>query len=276
MPRSKTALEGADRTVRLGGLNFHYRDWGRADLPAIVVLHGLGHNASHWDPVAAALADGHRILALDQRGSGQSEWTTQYSFSLMRDDLAAFVDALGLHSIDLVGHSMGGTVAYVYAVTQPVALQRLVIVDTAPPDPGEWPQTNRPIPPPEFASFEDAVTFLSHAAPEVDQQRIRRYLEESVVQLQSGRWRWRFDPVMSAAINKDLTTTAPGIWHDLPRISAPTLLLWAQNSFVPRGHMERVRVAIPTCSLVEIPNSTHDVNIDNPADLIHALRSFLS
>ncbi len=105
MPSSKTALAGADRTVRLGGLKFHYRDWGRADLPAIVVLHGLGHNASHWDPVAAAPADGRRVLVLDQRGHGRSEWTAQYSFALMRDDLAAFVDALGLRGVDLVGHS---------------------------------------------------------------------------------------------------------------------------------------------------------------------------
>lgn len=276
MPSSKTALAGADRTVRLGGLNFHYRDWGRADMAAIVVLHGLGHNASHWDPVAAALADGRRVLVLDQRGHGRSEWTAQYSFALMRDDLTAFVDALGLHSVDLVGHSMGGTIAYLYAVPQPAALRRLVIVDTAPADPGSRPYTERPNPPAEFASFEEGLGFLKRRAPEIEEPRLRRYLEQSLVQLPSGRWRWRFDPVMADAISKDLATGAPLIWHDLHRISVPTLLLWARNSFVGREAMERIRAAIPTCSLVEIPNSTHDVNVDNPDALVGAVRTFLA
>ena len=164
MPSSIAAPEGADRTVRLGGLSFHYRDWGGEDMPAIVVLHGLGHNASHWDPVAAALAGGRRVLVLDQRGHGQSEWTAQYSFALMRDDVAAFVDALAVPSVDLVGHSMGGTIAYLYGVAQPAALRRLVIVDTAPPDPGR-PYTERPIPPAEFATFDDGLEFLKRHAP---------------------------------------------------------------------------------------------------------------
>jgi len=245
-------------------------------MPAIVVLHGLGHNASHWDPVAAALADGRRVLVLDQRGHGQSDWTAQYSFALMRDDLAAFVDAVGLRSVDLVGHSMGGTIAYLYAIAEPAPLRRLVIVDTAPPDPGSWPYAERPIPPGEFATFEEGLGFFKQSAPEIDEQRLRRYLEQSLIQLQDGRWRWQFDPVMADAISKDLATGAPLIWQDLHRISVPTLLLWALNSFVPRERMERVRSAIQSCHLVEIPSSTHDMNVDNPAALIDAVQVFLS
>jgi pimeloyl-ACP methyl ester carboxylesterase len=171
---------------------------------------------------------------------------------------------------------MGGTIAYLYGVVQPAALRRLVIVDTAPPDPGSWPYTERPIAPAEFASFDEGLEFLKRGAPEIEEQRLRRYLEQSLVQLQSGRWRWQFDPVMSDAISKDLATTAPLIWHELHRISVPTLLLWARNSFVPRERMERVRSAIQSCNLVEIPNSTHDMNVDNPAALIDAVQVFLS
>ena len=81
---------------------------------------------------------------------------------------------------------------------------------------------------------------------------------------------------MADAISKDLATGAPLIWRDLHRISVPTLLLWAQNSFVPRERMERVRTAIPTCALVEIPNSAHDVNVDNPDALVDEVRTFLA
>jgi len=129
---------------------------------------------------------------------------------------------------------------------------------------------------PEFATFEDGLDFLKWRAPEIEEPRLRGYLEQSLVQLPSGRWRWQFDPVMADGISKDLSTGAPLIWHDLHRISVPTLLLWARNSFVPREALERVMAAIPTCSLVEIPNSTHDVNVDNRDALVGAVRTFLS
>lgn len=73
------------------------------------------------------------VVALDQRGHGQSDWSAEYSFELLRDDLAAFVDALGLKRFSLIGHSMGGTVSYLYAEAHCSRLERLVIEDTPPP-----------------------------------------------------------------------------------------------------------------------------------------------
>src|ERR1700748_2459465 len=81
--------------LELGGLNFHYTDWG-GDGPPLVMLHGLSGHARTWDHTAAALRGRYRVLALDQRGHGDSDWAPQYGFGPMAGDLLAFLDAMQL------------------------------------------------------------------------------------------------------------------------------------------------------------------------------------
>ena len=93
----------------------------------MVLLHALGEQAANWDEVAARFATQFRVVALELRGHGASSWPGTYSFTLMRDDVLGVLDALDLHDLVLVGHSMGGTVAYLVAQAQPGRIARLVV-----------------------------------------------------------------------------------------------------------------------------------------------------
>jgi pimeloyl-ACP methyl ester carboxylesterase len=97
-----------DEIVTLDGLRFHYRDWGDSTAPPVVVLHGYTQHAHSWDTIARALADRFRVLALDQRGFGESDWAADYHELRLVADLAGFVEALGLPTVSLVGFSIGG------------------------------------------------------------------------------------------------------------------------------------------------------------------------
>jgi len=122
------------RTVTLDAGEFAYREAGPPDGTPAVMLHGLGSRAATWDRIAAGLAGrGYRTLALDQRGHGDSARTADYSFELLRDDVAAFAAALRLGRFVLIGHSMGGTAACLYAERFPDRLTALVLEDTPPP-----------------------------------------------------------------------------------------------------------------------------------------------
>lgn len=121
-----------DRYVTLDGLRFHYREWGDPAAPALVLLHGGWEQASTWDPVAAALAERYRVLALDQRGHGESDRAEDYAVSRMADDIEAFADALRLGCHALCGYSMGGVVALMYAGQRPEAVTRLAMIDHGP------------------------------------------------------------------------------------------------------------------------------------------------
>lgn len=130
-------METRVNQIELNGLPFQYREYGDPSAPPLVILHALGKDAESWDQAVAALGEKYRILALDQRGHGGSARTGTYTFELMCNDLLHFADAMNLERFTLVGHSMGGTVSYLFAETYPSRLERLVVVDTPPPFSGK-------------------------------------------------------------------------------------------------------------------------------------------
>lgn len=135
----------AVREVALaGGTVISCRLSGDPGAPPMVLLHALGEDAGSWDEVAAWFATGFRIVALDLRGHGTSTWPGAYSFPLLRDDVLGVLDALDLSDLVLVGHSMGGIVAYLVAQAQPGRISRLVVEDAAPPFPRDRPVPARP------------------------------------------------------------------------------------------------------------------------------------
>ncbi|MEV6526751.1 alpha/beta hydrolase [Longispora sp. NPDC051575] len=132
-------------TVALPDVTLHYTEVGDPTAPPVVLLHGTPANSTRWTDIAAALADGYRVIAVDQRGHGRSGHTPTYSFESYRRDVLDFADALGLDRFALVGHSMGGTVACLFAEHHSDRLTALVLVDSPPPrEPGDWDPGPRP------------------------------------------------------------------------------------------------------------------------------------
>src|SRR5580658_10641389 len=117
------------RNIVLRQMRFHFLEWGQEDAPPIVLLHG-GHQSAHsWDLVSLNLAQRYRVLALDQRGHGDSEWPrdVEYSNHAMSLDAEAFIAALGLERPILMGHSMGGRNALLLTRRDPSRLGALVV-----------------------------------------------------------------------------------------------------------------------------------------------------
>ena len=113
----------------VNGNSLHYRDWGGSGQP-VVLVHGLASNCRIWDLVAPILADEFRVVALDQRGHGQSfKPDTGYDFATVTSDLEGFIDALELARPIIVGHSWGGDVALEYDIAYPGKARGLCFVD---------------------------------------------------------------------------------------------------------------------------------------------------
>lgn len=132
------------RSVDVGGGRLAYQVSGPPDAPPLVLLHALGEDAADWNVVAHGFARSWRVYALDLRGHGRSDWPGDYSLQLMRDDVLGFLDALGLDRVDLIGHSMGGIVAYLFAEEYPQRVDRLVLEDVPVPRPREQSTPTRP------------------------------------------------------------------------------------------------------------------------------------
>src|SRR5436853_3001997 len=98
-------------------LRLHYLEWGEATAPTIVCVHGYTSSAQAFNALARHLHARYRVLALDVRGHGESQWSSEkaYGYTDQTRDVAAFVDALGLDRFVLIGTSMGGIIAMAYA-----------------------------------------------------------------------------------------------------------------------------------------------------------------
>jgi pimeloyl-ACP methyl ester carboxylesterase len=139
------------RDVRLqDGLRLSYLAGGDPGASPLVLLHALGQDATSWDAVTAGLAPHFSLFALDLRGHGASDRPGVYSHEAMRDDVVGVLDALDLHDVVLVGHSLGGAVGYLVAMQQPDRVARLVVEDVVPPFPQERPVRDRPATPLPF------------------------------------------------------------------------------------------------------------------------------
>ena len=118
-----------DESVLVEGLRLHYRHWGGSGQP-LVLLHGLASTCHIWDLVAPILCRDFDVVALDQRGHGESDKPDHgYDFPAVSGDLHGFLQALGLERPVLVGHSWGADVALEYAVAHPDTTPGLCFVD---------------------------------------------------------------------------------------------------------------------------------------------------
>jgi pimeloyl-ACP methyl ester carboxylesterase len=133
------------RDVRLpDGIRIACYAGGDPDAPPLVLLHALGEDATSWDAVAERLAPHFSLYALDLRGHGASDRPGEYSHELIRDDVVGVLDVLGLRDVVLVGHSLGGAVAYLVTFQRPELVGRLVVEDVVPPFPHERSIRDRP------------------------------------------------------------------------------------------------------------------------------------
>ena len=118
------------RFVRAGGVNLHFADWGGDGRPTLLLLHGDMRTSRSWDAVARELRGDFRVLALDMRGHGDSDWTESgYTFAQRADDLEAFIDAVGIQGAAVAAHSTGGVVATLLAERRPDAFSRLMLLE---------------------------------------------------------------------------------------------------------------------------------------------------
>lgn len=119
----------SDKFATVNGLNLHYRDWGGSGLP-IVLVHGLASTSHIWDFVAPILAGAYRVVALDQRGHGQSDKPDDgYDFHTVTTDLRDFIDLLGFERPIVAGHSWGAQVALTLAHLFPEKVRGICFVD---------------------------------------------------------------------------------------------------------------------------------------------------
>lgn len=270
-----------DRTVTLNGLQFHYRDWGNNGAQALVCLHGFTGHARTWDTFAMAMRGRYHVLALDQRGHGETEWAKDYAPERRVEDMEAFVAALGLDRFVLLGLSMGGRAAFMYAAKHPATVERLVIVDIAPEsDPAGSQRIAQGVRANDvFDDPEEAVAASRRANPRPPDSELRHRVLNNLMQRPDGRWTFRYDIALRNGSGARTTPTPADVnagWESLRKITSPTLIVHGLHSDVLSAeNAKRMEQTIPNCRVIDVHDSGHSVPLDNPDGFIEAVKTFL-
>ncbi len=261
---------------------FHYLEWGDPDNQALLFLHGSNQSAHSFDLVSLHLADRFRVFALDQRGHGDSEWAkdSDYSSNAMGLDAAAFIDAMGLDHLIVVGHSMGGQNAMRLALSHPDRVEKLVLVDIGPEVSQDGANVIRRFVT-ETREFDDIDHFVSRVQ-EYDPYRSREHIERTVrynlLQRADGKFISKHDhgPRLRAT-GEHRRAGDRFTLDDVRGLPMPLLIIRGADSavFTAEG-AERFVDAVPDARLVTVPAAGHNVQGQNTPGFLQALIPFVN
>jgi len=276
-PNPMPAPTAVDRTITLRGLRLHHLDWGNPEAPPLLLLHGGSAHAHWWDWFAPAVADRFHVLALDLRGHGDSQWAQPPAYDIddYAGDVVAFTEALGLHPLRLIGHSLGGTVAAATAARIAARMAALVIVDsrtTARQDRRRFMERLAQMRHPRYRSLEEGIALyrLLPSDSSAPAEILAAVAAHALRQSDDGTWTFKFDRAALAAIKgHDITP-------DLAQLRCPILAVHgAASPLMPAAAIEALRAAAPQLEAIEIPGAHHHVMLDRPAEFSAAVGEFL-
>jgi pimeloyl-ACP methyl ester carboxylesterase len=270
------------------GLELHLLEWSTEGVP-LVLLHGLGNEAHLWDDFVPAVAAHYRVLALDQRGHGDSDWDPQarYDAESMTDDLEAVLDALEIDRFVLVGFSMGGRVAMTFAGRHPERLAGLVIADIGPEVDArgvlrissEMAERRAPI----FANVQEYAAMLSLNYPAGQPDAIKRMAEYGLRKREDGLFELKMDPKLRGERPTDEASKAKEEafiqqqWDALAKVPCATLVVRGAASDIlsPDVADKMVDEVLQNGRLAIVPQAAHSIMTDNPEGFEEAVCSFV-
>src|SRR4029079_15998590 len=185
-----------ERQAKVGDLSLSYQEWGRPDAPPVIMLHGFGVSGHMFDEFADRMQDRYRLLALDQRGHGDSEWSEagDYTRNACVEDLEGFRQALGIDRFILIGHSMCGLNSVVDTNRYPQHIRALVLVDVGPESAKEGVDNIiRFTRGPDELEFEEFVQMAHHFHQRRSMENIRERMRHRLRPTANGKYTWKFD-----------------------------------------------------------------------------------
>lgn len=265
--------------LTVNGLTLHYLEWSPFKSPTLLLLHGYLSRAEIWSGLASELSRDMRVVALNQRGHGNSDWSSDGAYSIDDHfaDLARFIDLLDPEELILMGHSMGGRNALFYTACLPDRVKKLMLVDARPGN--------------SEGSISALKKLLAGLGPQGDDlQKMQEKAEKLYPQLSlkemferifreqaqpSSRSHSGFDPWLITA-SKLAGYLVEDLWPFMECLTCPTLIIRGQHSeFLSPSDAENMRLMIPKATLSVIPRSSHLPMLENPTAFKQAVLSFL-
>jgi pimeloyl-ACP methyl ester carboxylesterase len=271
-------IDAPNRTIDVGGVPFAYRELGPPEGVPVVFLHHLMAVLDEWDPrVIDGIAAHRRVIAFDNRGVGASGGSVPHTIEEMGRDAIAFIRAMGLEKVDLLGFSLGGGVAQMVALQAPELVRRMILAGTGPRGGGGIEEVTKVV----VAAYvkaaltlKDARTFLFFPRDAEGKQAARDYFvrlkertqnRDKGISLQARR-----------AQLKAIRAAGTSDPDDLSVITQPVLVANGDHDImVASSHSADMARRIPNAQLKIYPNSGHGGIFQHHREFVPEVLRFL-
>ncbi len=271
-----------ERAIEARGLRLVCQDWGPPEAPPVLALHGFGVSGHMFDEFGQRAGGRIRLIALDQRGHGDSDWAGDgdYTREAFAADVEAVRAALGLERFVLMGHSMGGLNAVEYASRHPDRVAAVVLVDVGPEAAKEGVENiMRFTRGPDELEFDEFVRNAMRFNTRRSEENIRERMRHRLRPLENGKWTWKFDKRFregDGAVRTGGATGGDELWRRFRELAPPVLLVRGAESDILSDEVARRAVAeMRRARLAVVPGAGHSVPGDNPDGFTHAVLAFL-
>jgi pimeloyl-ACP methyl ester carboxylesterase len=262
--------------VDIDGLHLHVRDTGPRTAPAVILLHGLGSSLQTWDAWTTALAPTHRVVAFDLPGFGLTgtDPAGDYTDAHTVDVVAALMTRLGIAQAALIGNSLGGKIAWNFAVRYPDRVTKLVLVS---PDGFASPgfEYNKP------AEVPLLLRVLPYVLPKSMLRMNVAAAYANPAKLTDAMFQRYYDMMRAPGVRRALIGRLSQVMLREPipllqRIAAPTLLVWGErDAMIPFTNAADYRGAIPHCRLARLAGVGHVPQEEAPDVSVAPVVAFL-
>ena len=262
------------KQVEIFGQKIQYLEAGSSSNPAVILLHGLGGDATNWAATVPALSGKYHVYVPDQVGFGKSDKPiTNYRVAMLVEFLDVFCKKLGVQKASLVGNSLGGWTAAAFAIAHPEKVDKLVLVDAAGYTAKRWGG-------PELTK--EALAALNPSTTEDFKRLFSLILYNKAMlndQFAETALTNKFKRGDGYTINSFIESILRGedfLDDKAKAIKAPTLVLWGKDDgLTPLGIGRAFAEDIQGSQLVVIDNCGHVPQIEKPAEFNAALLKFL-
>ena len=274
-------------------LRLRYVDWGNAEAPPLILLHGGRDHSRSWDWVAQELRKDWHVIAPDLRGHGDSDWSSDGDYGLLPNlyDFAQLIHQLKLAPVTVVAHSYGGNIALRYAGVYPDNVRKLVAIEGLGPSPKmlaerlkrpvdarlrDWIDARRGVAaraPRRYATLEEAFERMKTENHHLSEEQARHLTIHGVSQNEDGSYSWKFDNYMRVFPPLDMPNEeVESLWA---AITCPTLLIYGADSWASNPEQDGRARNFRNARVVLFKNAGHWVHHDQFDQFMTELRGFL-
>lgn len=276
------------------GLRLHYLDWGNADAPVLILIHGGLEHARVWDQLARQLCADWHVLVPDLRGHGDSDWSTGGAYAIpdFVPDIAALVAELGERPVNLVAHSLGGNIAVHYTALFPEKVSRLCVIEGLGFSPEararrdeksrreqlrEWVEKVRGLDAlgaSQYPSVEAAVQRLMKHDPLLSRELAEYVCERGLRPNDNGQLRWKYDHQIRGFGSAEIASVEPSdLWR---AIECPVLLMYGAESWASNPQHDGRVQHFAQARVVSVERAGHNLHHHQPEVFMKHLRAFLA